>query len=439
MARHVLWHAVAATVVAGLVSGAGAQTVPADIGPSGPTIRWADVQHEVLDDDPQVRAARAVVQAAESRIEQLRSRYLPTLGVTASQGRSAEVDNGRAVDRRVERAEAVLRWNLYNGGADAVAVQAAELEREAAAADLRRARDEVAERLATAMLEVQRHDELVPAARARQARVGELARLVERQLAAGKASSADEAQAAVSRTEADLALEQLLAERAAAVERLQALLGRRVRAVEPLAVAPQQVGVNDLAFINPNVIAARQRAVAARAQVRSLQETTAPRVDLDMRRRLSDRTRPASDTAVQRSWTVTMSWDLPVGGETLARRDETQRRAEAAEAEADRALQLATADVVSLGPRIAQAESALRQLDVQAGRLRAVVRAGELQYEAGRRSLVDLIQTQSTLYDVEVRRADHRLRLAVLRLREAVLRGNATEAPIASQPAAEGG
>lgn len=385
---------------------------------------WADVQRQALDDDPQVRAARAAVQAAQSRVEQLRSRCLPTVGLSATHGRSGDLENGRPVDRRVERADAVLRWNVYNGGGDVIAVRSAELELAATEADLQRARGEVAERLATAFIEVQRHDELLPVAEARRRRVDELVRLVERQIAAGKATLSDEAQASVARVEAELATDQLQADRASALLRLQALVGQTVRAVEPVAVLlPEGTVVPADVDANPSVVAARQRAAAARALVRTVRDTVAPKVDLDLRRRLSDRTSPSSSTTTERSWTVTVSWDLPVGGETFARRDETERRAEAAEAEAERAIQLARADLASLAPRIVQAEAALVRLGAQVARLQVVVRAGELQYEAGRRSLLDLIQAQTTLYDVESRRADQRLRLAVLRLRETAILG----------------
>ena len=68
--------------------------------------------------DPQVRVAQSLLEISDARVRQLRSRLWPTLGLNANVGQSSDLDFGLPVERRTERSELALRWNLYNGGND---------------------------------------------------------------------------------------------------------------------------------------------------------------------------------------------------------------------------------------------------------------------------------------------------------------------------------
>ena len=77
----------------------------------------------------------------------------------------------------------------------------------------------------------------------------------------------------------------------------------------------------------------------------------------------------------------------------------------------------------TLGPRIANAERALAQLERQAAQYTSLVRAGELQFEAGRRSVSQLIQLRDSRFNVEQRRSEQAQRLLAAQLKLLALQG----------------
>ncbi|MFO1194034.1 MAG: TolC family protein [Rhodoferax sp.] len=118
----------------------------------------------VLPADPQVRSAAALAEAAQERRKQSQSRMWPTIGASITRGGAAETELGRSVNRQTDRAEATVRWNVYNAGNDAAELRAATLEVQAAQEELRRAREEASTRIAEAYLDLLRLDSLVPKA-----------------------------------------------------------------------------------------------------------------------------------------------------------------------------------------------------------------------------------------------------------------------------------
>lgn len=388
----------------------------------------------VLATDPQVRVAQSLLQAADARRLQARSRLGPSAQLSVLNGQSRDREVLGVLDRKTDRVEAGLRWNLYNGGNDHAELRATRRDRDAAVQDLRRAREESCERITEPYVDLLRLQTLLPAAAERLTAVRRLAAQVQRQNEAGKASDADSAQATASLLDAEIVFEQLQADFLAAREKLAALAGTEVRAVLPVALPPAamavpaaapaaQAAAADPAGTPGLVEAARLRAQAARERVRPQASVYAPRIDLEVRHQLSDRTTPAQTTEQQRSWMLTARWELPVMGELQARRDEAQRRAEAADAEADRIARGTRAELQTLGPRIGSAERALVQIDRQITQYDALLRAGEIQFEAGRRSVAQLIQLRDSRYNAEQRRAEQAQRLLSAQLRRLALTG----------------
>ncbi len=398
-------------------------TLPAP--PAGTSESLAGLLSRVLASDPQVRAAEALLQASQERRLQVRSRLGPSLLLTTSNGQSLDQEFGRPLERRTDRVEAGLRWNLFNSGNDLAEFNASSRDLLAVEQDLRRAREDTSERVAESYVELLRLQELLPHATDRLAAVQRLVAQVQRQNDAGKASDADATQAAASLLDAQIALEQLQVDRDSAREKLAALVGsdvRGLREVLPVVLAPVPPGA--LQTGQPGLVSAAQlRALSARDRVRPASSLLAPRIDLEMRQQVSDKTTPAQTTEAQRSWQITARWEFPVMGETVARRNEGQRRAEAAEAEAERVARGVQADLQALRARMANAERAVAQLDQQIDQYDRLVRAGELQFEAGRRNVAQLIQLRDSRYAAEQRRADQANRLLAARMRQLALTG----------------
>lgn len=162
---------------------------------------------------------------------------------------------------------------------------------------------------------------------------------------------------------------------------------------------------------------------AARARVRPWLSLLAPRLDLELRKQLDDKTLPQLTTVQQNGWLVTARWEFPLGGELQSRRAETEHRAEAAEADAVRVASGVHAELATLAPRIAEGIVTLARLDRQLEQYELLLRAGELQFEAGRRSLAQLIQLRDGRFNTQQRRAEQVHRLQRDKLRQLVLSG----------------
>ena len=408
--------------------------------PVGSTESLASLLGRVLPRDPQVRVADSLLQATQQRRLQARSRLGPSVYLNANEGGSAETEFGFPIKRSTSRAEAGVRWNLYNAGNDMAELNGATRDIDVAEQDLRRAREEVAERIAETYTDLLRLQTLLPHAGQRLDAVRKLVEQVRQQTAAGKTSEADATQASASLLDAEIAHEQLVADLDAARKKLAAQVGGAVRDAEPLnlplqwlsaaAAAPASASLADagladvgLAGTSGLMAAARVRADAARERVRPVLSLLAPRIDLEVRHQLHDRTLPSLTTLQKEVWQLTARWDFPVMGENAARRTEQQRRAEAALAEAERVAQGVQIELQTLGPRIANAERALAQLERQAAQYTSLVRAGELQFEAGRRSVSQLIQLRDSRFNVEQRRSEQAQRLLAAQLKLLALQG----------------
>jgi outer membrane protein TolC len=386
-----------------------------------------DLLARVLPRDPQVRVAQSLMAAADERARQALSRMGPVLAVSGSQGRSQDRDFGADIERRIDRSEGTLRWNLYNYGNDAAELSGARRDVVAAREAVRQAREEVAERLADAYAGVLRVQDLLPRSQARLDSVIRLVEQVQRQAEAGKVSQADAQQAQASLLDAQIAHEQLVSDLESARQRLAALAGGEARSVLPVTLAPdllQAAARVDLAPLPGQVAAANERAAAARLRVRPLASLLAPRIDFEYRQRLSDRTTPQVTSQQRDGWQVTARWDFPVLGENQARRAEGERRAEAVEAEAERVLLSVQSERATLPARLAIAQRAVAQLDRQIEQYQGLLRAGELQYEAGRRSLTQLVQLHESLFNAEQRRAEQLARILATQLRQLSLGGS---------------
>lgn len=413
----------------------GAATQPRLSAASGRTLPLLLAQ--ALPRDPQVQGAQAVLAVAQARYRQARSRLFPNLGLQAENGRSTDLDGRFTVERQTRQVEATLRWNIYRGGADQGDIAASEFEVAAAEADLRRAKEESAERLAEAYFDLLRLARTRDHAGARLAEVVQLVAQVARQSEAGKLSDLDLQQAQNAQLEAELAQEALDSDYRSAQIKLRLLAGVELpgeltdfsfeinagrNPVSNTAHNPVSNTAHNVAH-NAALMSAQARSAAARLRVRNLAETLAPKVDLDVRHLLNNHTTPPQSTVQQHGWSVGVSWDWPLGGENLARRDETLARADQAEAEIGRAELTARAELEALNPRIANLQRSLLNLAEQEQKMALLVRGNAIQFEAGRRSLQQIIQSRDSYFSLQQRRVEQHHRLLLAQMRQLALSG----------------
>lgn len=403
---------------------------------AGPQLGLREALAQALAHDPQVAGARALVATADAQGRQARSRLWPTAGLSANYGRGKDMDAARDLDRTTDRSEAFLRWNLFNGLEDSRAIDAQQLAQIGAQAELLRALDEACERVASAYFELLRQQQLAVHAEQRLAEVEALVRRVERQTELGKGAQADAQLAAASRIDARLALDTVQSSQRAAQVQLQVLLGAPVgHALRVQDAAPPPADIQQTLDAwqaqaqqqNGQWLAAAARMAEAQARISTVAPEYLPRVDLDLRRRLYDRTEPAATTAQRRGWSVGLTYEVPLGGAPGARRDEARARADAAEAELRRVRDTVQADLGVARQQALQADRAAPQLTRQRDHWEAVVRASELQYDAGRRSLMQLVDQHDRRFAVQQRDVDNAWQRAIAHLRLRRLGGDLAE------------
>lgn len=377
-----------------------------------------------MEQDPQLLVARALEAASSERRVQARSRLAPVLNAQALQGRAKETLFGQPVDGRTDESSVGVRWNLFNGGADVAELRGSTHDMAAARADVRRAQEEIGERVANAYAELLRHEELLPASRQRVNEAQRLVELVKRSTELGKLAPSDANQAQAALLDAQVAHGQLLADLRSGRDRLAILTGVTLRPLVPVELSDALLAPDASGGESGLLAAARMRAQAANARVLPWASTIAPRIDLDYTRELRNKSQPITDAKQEQGWLVSARWDLPLGGENQARRAEAVARAEAAKAEANRVERTLQSELATLPPRMANSRSAVNQLDEQIEQYNQLVRAGDLQYQAGKRSLLQLVQLLDSRYVAQQRRADERYKLLAAQLRLLALRGD---------------
>lgn len=442
----------AAVSAAVFCAAAGAAVVaPAPIAPTAPPasatpageattlLRFADALQLALQRDGDLQSARAAVRAAQAQVDQLRSRFFPSAGVQYEQGRRVTQESGTPFDRHLRSTEGFVRWNVYNGGADKTQLDAAMLELQAVQADARQALEDACERVAKAYIELQRQQDLLQTARRRHAELADLVERVGRQVAAGKSPSSDGDLAQSSLIDAQLSVAGSQADLLAAQAQLGVLTGQagalRAEDTPPGATPwPPGLGLAPDAPLdewwalalrgNAGAQAAAVRREAARARVPLIAPEYLPKADLTLSKTLSDRTAPVESTQSRRGWTLAVSYEVPLGGGGTARREEARARAEAAQSQAWRSEQAVRGELGVVRQQALQSAQALPAVGRQREHLEATVRASDLQYQAGRRSLLQLIDQRDRRFNTEQRQVETAWRLRQALLRLSVLTGS---------------
>lgn len=396
-------------------------------------LNFREAVERVLARDPQIATARALYGAAQARATIAASQLWPHAGVSANYGESKDRDlaASQRVDRRTTLTQGYLRWNVFNGLADKAEVDASRKDVEAAGLELLRAIDEAGERCALAYVDVLRLQALADRAALRRSEVEELARLVRRQTDAGKSSEADGELAASSLADARVGDETARAQLSVARIRLETLIGTALGRLSEAAPVPLLDDSDALDALlarakrgNAQWRAAELRAAAAHARATPVPPDLLPKVDVQVTKRLGGSTTPPNASSqTQHGWSLSLVYDIPLGGEAGARRDEARQRALAAESEARRVGDDVRSQLGETQQTARQTLAAEPQLRQQVLSLDAVVRASQLQWDAGRRSLLQLMEVRDSRYAAQQREVDNRLRLITARLRLLLLTG----------------
>jgi len=375
-----------------------------------------EVVARVLEANPDVRSSAALLRAADAAVWQARSNFMPSVGVQQISGSSRDRPAGASgySDNRTHRQEAFLRWPLFNGYADYYINRSAEYSQDAAGSDLEETRESVALRLTEIYVEVLRLSEQLHLAQAYVEDLQRLMRDVELRAEAGRIAPVEVDQAKSQLIAAENELSQQRAQYGGAHNTYRQIVGTDPDDLhvpqlnEALADDPLDTLLARAEDNSPRLKAARQRIAARDADVGTATADFLPRLNLETRKRLNAAPDSSLLSDQERSETLQLSLEIPLGGKNFARRIEMVEKKLVAQADADaKALQMRT-DLGDMHSNLREARYMAPLLKEKTLASYKVETGYRMQFSAGRRSLLDLLNVRNELYQALTLRNSNR-------------------------------
>ncbi len=391
------------------------------------------VVDKVLLQQPSVRSAQALLRATEAQITQVRSDFLPSLGLSYRNSDARDETQGRPVDRNVRRSDASLRWNVFNGAADTSRLRSAAFSRDAADADLDSVLEQVAFEITETYADVVRLRQTMSSLQATIARQERVEASVAQRVDAGRISSAELDLMHVRLIQSRTLLGQLRAQLGTAEYRYRLLTGEAPNELVPPGIRSKTVE-NDIDALveriherNPRLRAALQRSSARKADIGVARGSFFPAVDLSVNKRLDNNTSPVPVSDTDRAAQLQVSIDIPLGGKNLGRHSEAVERHQAAQADADDLLLKVSREITDLYRQFTEAREIAPLTERRVVAAQRVAAAYELHFEAGRRSLNDLSIAQEDLFSAQRALIENRAQQTTLQAQLLSLAGELRE------------
>jgi adhesin transport system outer membrane protein len=391
------------------------------------------VVDKVLLQQPSVRSAQALLRATEAQITQVRSDFLPSLGLSYRNSDARDETQGRPVDRNVRRSDASLRWNVFNGAADTSRLRSAAFSRDAADADLDSVLEQVAFEITETYTDVVRLRQTMSSLQATIARQERVEASVAQRVDAGRISSAELDLMHVRLIQSRTLLGQLRAQLGTAEYRYRLLTGEAPSDLVTPGIHSKTVE-NDIDALveriherNPRLRAALQRSSARKADIGVARGSFFPAVDLSLNKRLDNNTSPVPVSDTDRAAQLQVSIDIPLGGKNLGRHSEAVERHQAAQADADDLLLKVSREITDLYRQFTEAREIAPLTERRVVSAQRVAAAYELHFEAGRRSLNDLSIAQEDLFSAQRALIENRAQQTTLQAQLLSLAGELRE------------
>ena len=352
---------------------------------------------QVIDSHPNVRSSAALLEATAERVQQAKSNFYPSVGLQAASNEAQDRQLGARLNRSTRNADAFLRWNLFRGLADYHSVRMAKRDNEAASEDLADAHERVALQVAASYLDVLRLRRRLMVAEAYVEQTERLVADVRKLVAAGKTPPSDIDQVDVGLIEGQWEVAQLRGELAGAEQGFRLLTGSLPGELsEPgLGATMDAVSQDDMLtqvlVTNPRIRASQARAAARTEEVGVAGGALFPRLDIELRKRLLSDIKPDPVIESRESGQVSLNYEMPLGGGSFSAKREAQARMSAAFADMDQAILETQTSSTQLWNVWSEARQISTTLARRAESSNKVVTAYDQQFNAGRRSLQDLI------------------------------------------------
>jgi outer membrane protein TolC len=370
---------------------------------------------KALASHPGVRSGEALRNASEEQLNQVRSNFYPILGIDMISQDATDQDLGISRDRSTRRADAFLRWNLFRGLGDREGERTAEFNAQAARADLDAAGEQAALQITLAYLDVLRLRGILALDGEFQTELKRLDGDMAKRVRVGRIPQVDKEQSRASLIQAGARQAQLQGQLRGAEIRYRLLVGDApgvlsdVMLDDAAAQLDQDALLEGLLAGNDRLRGSRQRSAARGAEVGVAESAFYPRLELEVRRRLHNDVDPVPQTQTQDMTQFQFNYQIPLGGSTFSRKREAVARRQAAEAALDEETLRAQSEITQLWSAWREARNIAPQLAERAIASESVVKAFDLQFEAGRRSLNELIGARSEQYRARVDALENRM------------------------------
>ncbi|MFO1320246.1 MAG: TolC family protein [Burkholderiales bacterium] len=358
----------------------------------------------LVDKHPDLVRAQLAIDAAREQVKQAYSPFLPRIGVQYDQARATNRLLGINTAQETRQTAAFVQWNLFNGGGDVARLNATESGKAAAESDLEDLREELALSLTEAYMNVVTADRQVLNAQMLVKDLAALAETVRARVDSGASADNELLQATSKLLQAKNSLALAQGRYAGSRNRLSALVGERVTwVVDPilsseLAVRRLDELVSLATAVNPQVRSAESRVRAASADMRSARAEFLPKLQFEARKNLTLEGPNQLQSGLERESLFTVTYIIPLGGSTYFRWTELAARRAAAEATIETVKLKIRAELGETREILLEQRAIARQIEERVAASVRVFDAYRLQYDAGKRSLIDLILVREDQY-----------------------------------------
>ncbi len=378
-----------------------------------------------LANHPRVAAAAFAEEAAAEQVQAARSGFFPRVAVSGSGGYGFREDDSTRAEAELAgdtdegaygyttSANVRLSQMLFDGLGTANRTQAARADVAQRTAQLQDAEEQIALRAAQAYLDLMRSRAILEIAALNVENHLEVLAEVRRKLEAGAGDAGDVAQA-----ESRLALAQARliditgqAERAefAYTEAVGGLPTEGVTQPDRLdAFLPiDRAEAIQIALENNPALNSLWAAVdAADARVDASVAPLLPRLDADLDYNRIDEPDTFDGKSEEATALLRFSWSLSTGGAEFARRDAARAQRSEARARADERARTLQQQVSNAYTAVEVARAQLAEFYVREAAANEVVRSYRRQFEAARRSLLDVLDVENELFEARIAAAN---------------------------------
>ena len=362
---------------------------------------------KVLQTHPDVLSALHNQKAREHRITQSRSDFFPTLGITSQRSDRSGQQLNIDTDTDSSRSEAYLRLPLFNGFGTVNGLKSAKSDAKASRFEFLQAREQIALTVTQNYLDLIRLGSLIKATDTYIGALKKLKGIVDLRSKTGRVANVESAQASSRLVFAQNARESIRRDYQTAWSRYIELTGEKPQNLTPprfrndLLQLPVQSLFNTVVQNNPQVLAAYHNARARQADVGVARAELMPSLSVEYRNKLDSKSAFDTDFDVDTENQVNLSYEFPLGGGSIARTREASERRYAAKAQHRSAILDARQGFIQVYERLREAHANAPRLKQNLQSTKQVVEAYALQFNAGKRSLLDLLSAQNERYQAQ--------------------------------------